>query len=83
VSCVKPKGALYMFPKIDAKRFNIHDDQKMVLDFLLQEKVLLVQGTAFNWPWPDHVRIVTLPREDDLEMAISRFGRFLSGYHQL
>ena len=82
VSCVKPKGALYMFPKIDAKRFNIHDDQKMVLDFLLQEKVLLVQGTAFNWPWPDHVRIVTLPREDDLEMAISRFGRFLSGYHQ-
>ncbi len=77
------KGALYMFPKIDAKRFNIHDDQKMVLDFLLQEKVLLVQGTAFNWPWPDHVRIVTLPREDDLEMAISRFGRFLSGYHQL
>lgn len=69
-------------PKIDAKRFNIHDDQKMVLDFLLQEKVLLVQGTAFNWPWPDHVRIVTLPREDDLEMAISRFGRFLSGYHQ-
>nr|BFF12631.1 hypothetical protein GCM10025699_39340 [Microbacterium flavescens] len=48
-----------MFPKIDAKRFNIHDDQKMVLDFLLQEKVLLVQGTAFNWPWPDHVRIVT------------------------
>ena len=83
VSCMKPKGALYMFPKIDAKRFNIHDDQKMVLDFLLQEKVLLVQGTAFNWPWPDHVRIVTLPREDDLEMAISRFGRFLSGYHQL
>ncbi len=67
---------------ISAKRFNIHDDQKMVLDFLLQEKVLLVQGTAFNWPWPDHFRIVTLPREDDLEMAINRFGRFLSGYHQ-
>lgn len=65
VSCVKPRGALYMFPVIDAKRFNIHDDQKMVLDFLLQEKVLLVQGTAFNWPWPDHFRIVTLPREDD------------------
>ncbi|MBK0364913.1 pyridoxal phosphate-dependent aminotransferase [Salmonella enterica] len=82
VSCVKPRGALYMFPRIDAKRFNIHDDQKMVLDFLLQEKVLLVQGTAFNWPWPDHFRIVTLPREDDLEMAINRFGRFLSGYHQ-
>ncbi len=79
---MKPKGALYMFPKIDAKRFNIHDDQKMVLDFLLQEKVLLVQGTAFNWPWPDHVRIVTLPREDDRRW-LSPLCRFLSGYHQL
>ncbi len=83
VSCVKPRGALYMFPKIDAKRFNIHDDQKMVLDFLLQEKVLLVQGTAFNWPWPDHFRIVTLPRIDDIEMSLSKFERFLSGYRQL
>lgn len=79
----KPRGALYMFPKIDAKRFNIHDDQKMVLDFLLQEKVLLVQGTAFNWPWPDHFRIVTLPRIDDIEMSLSKFERFLSGYRQL
>lgn len=83
VSCVKPRGALYMFPKIDAKRFNIHDDQKMVLDFLLREKVLLVQGTAFNWPWPDHFRIVTLPRVDDIELSLSKFARFLSGYHQL
>ncbi|UXK11154.1 pyridoxal phosphate-dependent aminotransferase [Erwinia pyrifoliae] len=82
VSCVKPNGALYMFPKIDSKKFNIHDDQKMVLDFLLQEKVLLVQGSAFNWPWPDHVRIVTLPRVDELEMAIGKFDRFLSGYRQ-
>ena len=81
-SCVKPMGALYMFPKFDAKRFNIHDDQKMILDLLLQEKVLLVQGTAFNWPEPNHFRIVTLPREDDLEMAINRFGRFLSHYRQ-
>ncbi len=71
-----------MFPKIDAKRFNIHDDQKMVLDFLLQEKVLLVQGTAFNWPWPDHVRIVTLPRVDELEMSINKLGRFLEHYRQ-
>ncbi|SQC91109.1 aminotransferase AlaT [Cedecea neteri] len=54
----------------------------MVLDFLLQEKVLLVQGTAFNWPWPDHVRIVTLPRIDDLEMSIAKLGRFLGHYHQ-
>lgn len=82
VSCVKPQGALYMFPRIDAKKFNIFDDQKMVLDFLLQEKVLLVQGSAFNWPWPDHVRIVTLPRVDDLEMAVNKFGRFLQGYRQ-
>ena len=71
-----------MFPRIDAKKFNLHDDQKMVLDFLLKEKVLLVQGTAFNWPWPDHVRIVTLPRVEDLEIAIGKFGRFLESYRQ-
>lgn len=82
VSCVKPQGALYMFPKIDIKKFNISNDQKMVHDFLLQEKVLLVQGTGFNWPYPDHVRIVTLPREDELQTAITRFGRFLQGYSQ-
>ena len=82
VSCVKPMGALYMFPKIDLNRYNIKDDQKMILDLLLQEKVLLVQGTAFNWPYPDHFRIVTLPREDDLDMAIQKFGRFIVGYHQ-
>ncbi|MEQ4923057.1 pyridoxal phosphate-dependent aminotransferase [Proteus hauseri] len=82
VSCVKPMGALYMFPKIDLNRFSIKDDQKMILDLLLQEKVLLVQGTAFNWPYPDHFRIVTLPREDDLDMAIQKFGRFIAGYHQ-
>ncbi|OAT35806.1 aspartate aminotransferase [Proteus myxofaciens ATCC 19692] len=82
VSCVKPMGALYMFPKIDLNRYSIKDDQKMILDLLLQEKVLLVQGTAFNWPHPDHFRIVTLPREDDLEMAIQKFGRFIVNYHQ-
>ncbi len=82
VSCTKPKGALYMFPKVDIKRFNIHNDVKMVLDFLLQEKVLLVQGTGFNWPHPDHFRIVTLPYVDDLTTAIGRFGRFLENYHQ-
>lgn len=82
ISCVKPQGALYMFPRIDIKRFNIHDDQKMVKDFLLQEKVLLVQGSAFNWPQPDHVRIVTLPHVDDLKIAIRKFGRFLHGYRQ-
>ncbi|MBG6036915.1 pyridoxal phosphate-dependent aminotransferase [Proteus cibarius] len=82
VSCVKPMGALYMFPKIDLNRYSIKDDQKMILDLLLQEKVLLVQGTAFNWPYPDHFRIVTLPREDDLDMAIQKFGRFIVDYHQ-
>ncbi|WP_258086806.1 pyridoxal phosphate-dependent aminotransferase [Xenorhabdus bovienii] len=82
VTCVKPMGALYMFPKIDTKRFNIHDDQKMVLDLLLQEKVLLVQGTAFNWPEPDHFRIVTLPHTTDLQIAIEKFARFIGNYRQ-
>ncbi len=71
-----------MFPHIDARRFNILDDQKLVLDLLLEEKVLLVQGSAFNWPWPDHLRIVTLPRVDELESAIGKFSRFLQKYHQ-
>ncbi|MDB1124469.1 pyridoxal phosphate-dependent aminotransferase [Vibrio algarum] len=82
ISCVKPKGAMYLFPKIDTKMYNIKDDQKMVLDFLVQEKVLLVQGTGFNWPKPDHFRIVTLPHVEDLEIAIGRFERFLSTYSQ-
>ncbi|WP_027328851.1 pyridoxal phosphate-dependent aminotransferase [Marinimicrobium agarilyticum] len=82
VSCVKPKGALYLFPKLDLNRYKIKDDQQMVLDFLIQEKVLLVQGTAFNWPDKDHLRIVFLPREDDLTKAIQRFGRFLENYSQ-
>ncbi len=82
VSCVKPLGALYMFPRVDQKRFNLKDDQKLVLDLLLQKKVLLVQGSAFNWPYPDHVRIVTLPRADDLNTAVSDFRDFLETYRQ-
>lgn len=82
VSCVKPRGAMYLFPKIDLDMYKIKDDQQMVLDFLIQEKVLLVQGTAFNWPNRDHFRIVFLPREDDLTKAINRFGDFLSRYSQ-
>ncbi|WP_105902410.1 pyridoxal phosphate-dependent aminotransferase [Vibrio gangliei] len=82
ITCVKPKGAMYLFPKIDVKKFNITDDAKMVLDFLIQEKVLLVQGTGFNWKQPDHFRIVTLPHVEDLETAIGRFERFLSNYRQ-
>ncbi|SPP31467.1 Glutamate-pyruvate aminotransferase AlaA [Arsenophonus endosymbiont of Aleurodicus floccissimus] len=70
-----------MFPKINIKKFNISNDQKMVLDLLLQEKVLLVQGTAFNWPEPDHVRIVTL-HVGELEAAINKFSQFLLNYRQ-
>jgi alanine-synthesizing transaminase len=82
VSCVKPRGAMYLFPKIDLDRYKIRDDQQMVLDFLIQEKILLVQGTAFNWPNRDHFRIVFLPREDELSRAIHRFGEFLQRYVQ-
>lgn len=82
LSCVKPRGALYLFPKLNLDMYKIKDDQQMVLDFLIQEKVLLVQGTAFNWPNRDHFRIVFLPREDDLTKAIYRFGDFLSRYSQ-
>lgn len=77
VSCTKPKGAIYMFPKLDPKKFAIGDDEKLVLDFLQQEKILLVQGTAFNWPEPDHLRVVFLPRVDDLSHAIERLSVFL------
>ena len=82
VSCVKPDGAIYLFPKLDPKVYPIHDDQQMVLDLLLQEKMLLVQGTGFNWPEHDHFRLVTLPRIDDLESAAERLARFLSRYKQ-
>ena len=82
VSCVKPKGALYLFPRLDPRRYSIHDDERLVLDFLLQEKVLLVQGTAFNWPDPDHLRVITLPRAEDLETVITKLERFLSRYRQ-
>ncbi len=82
VTCVKPKGAMYLFPKLDVKKFNITNDQQFVQDFLVQEKVLLVQGSGFNWPKPDHFRIVTLPHIEDLETAIGRLDRFLSSYRQ-
>ncbi|SEL62506.1 alanine-synthesizing transaminase [Atopomonas hussainii] len=82
ISCVKPMGALYAFPKIDPKVCPIHNDEKFALDLLLSEKLLIVQGTAFNWPWTDHFRVVTLPRVDDLEAAIGRIGNFVQGYRQ-
>jgi alanine-synthesizing transaminase len=82
ITCVKPSGALYLFPKIDQRRFKVKDDTKMILDLLLQEKVLLVQGTGFNWPAPDHFRIVFLPDIEDLKEAVGRIARFFSYYTQ-
>ena len=80
VSCVKPKGALYVFPKLDPTVYPIADDRKFVLDFLRAEHVLVVQGTGFNWPTTDHLRIVTLPYAKDLTEALGRLGNFLSTY---
>ncbi|MBS3796931.1 MULTISPECIES: pyridoxal phosphate-dependent aminotransferase [unclassified Pseudoalteromonas] len=82
VSCVKPKGALYGFAKVDTKRFNISNDETMVLDLLTQEKILLVHGRGFNWPEPDHFRIVFLPHKDELAPAMQRLGRFFERYKQ-
>lgn len=82
VSVVQPKGALYVFPRLDPEVYPIKDDEQLVLDLLLQENILLTQGTGFNWPDPDHVRIVTLPWSRDLTEAIQRFGNFLSTYQQ-
>jgi alanine-synthesizing transaminase len=82
VSCVKPRGALYAFPRLDPEVHEIHDDEKLVQDLLLQEKILVVQGTGFNWPGHDHLRIVTLPWARDLSVAIERFGNFLASYKQ-
>jgi len=82
VSCVKPQAALYLFPRLDPHMYPIADDQQFVLELLLEEKVLLVQGTGFNWPQPDHLRVVFLPHEDDLTEAIGRFARFLERYRK-
>ena len=79
VTCVKPHAALYMFPKLDARIYPVKDDQEFFLQLLEETKVMLVQGTGFNWPHADHFRIVFLPHEDDLREAISRMARFLEG----
>ena len=80
VSCVKPVAALYMFPKLDPKIYPIEDDQAFVLELLQETKVMLVQGTGFNWSQPDHFRIVFLPHEDDLREAVGRIAKFLEHY---
>ena len=82
LSCTKPAGALYLFPKIDTKRFGITDDEQFVLDLLRAEQILLVHGSGFNWPKPDHFRIVFLPRVRDLERALGRLEKFLASYRQ-
>ena len=82
VSCVKPKSALYLFPKLDPEMYPIEDDQQFVADLLREEKVLLVQGSGFNWGKPDHFRVVFLPHEDVLKEAITRLARFLERYRQ-
>jgi alanine-synthesizing transaminase len=80
VTCVQPRGALYVFPRLDPALYPIDDDQDFVLQLLREQHVLVVQGTGFNWPRPDHLRIVTLPRADDLTEAIRRIGTFLADY---
>jgi alanine-synthesizing transaminase len=82
ISCVKPKGAMYVFAKMDQKKFHITDDEKMVLDLLTQEKILIVQGSAFNWPETDHFRVVFLPYVDELTKAMHALEKFFSTYKQ-
>ncbi len=82
VTCVKPKAALYMFPRLDPVMYPIKDDQDFAYDLLAEEKVLIVQGTGFNWIAPDHFRVVFLPNSDDLADAFGRIARFLDGYRR-
>ncbi len=82
VTCVKPKAALYLFPKLDPEMYPIENDQEFIATLLREEKVLLVQGSGFNWPKPDHFRIVFLPHEDVLREAIARLAKFLERYRQ-
>jgi len=82
VTCVKPSAALYMFPKLDPTMYPIVDDQQFFLELLQETRVMLVQGTGFNWAAPDHFRIVFLPHEDDLREAIGRMARFLESYRK-
>ncbi len=82
VSCVVPRGALYVFPRLDPEVHEIHDDVQLCLDLLEQEHLLVVHGSGFNWPAPDHLRIVTLPWSGDLRAGLERLGNFLAGYRQ-
>jgi len=83
ISCKKPKGALYAFAKVDTAYFNVKNDEQMMFDLLKAEKILLVHGRAFNWPEPDHFRLVFLPNKDDLTDAMQKMQRFFKDYRQL
>lgn len=82
ISCVKPKGTFYCFPKLDRRKFNVHNDEQLMLDLLEQQKILLVHGSAFSWSEPDHFRMVFLPRPEDLSEAMDRMRQFFSHYIQ-
>ncbi len=82
VTCVKPKAALYLFPKLDLNMYPIQNDQQFILEMLEEVKVLVVQGSGFNWQQPDHFRVVFLPNTDDLADAMGRIARFLEGYRR-
>ncbi len=82
ISAVRPKAAFYIFPRVDVQKYQIYNDEKFVLDFLRQQKVLLVHGGGFNWKQPDHFRIVYLPRVEELKLAIGKLEAFLQGYSQ-
>jgi alanine-synthesizing transaminase len=77
-----PRGALYCVPTVDVKRFNITDDERFIMDLLRDQRLLLVQGTGFNWNEPDHFRIVFLPNQETLTDAVHRLGVFLEHYRQ-
>jgi alanine-synthesizing transaminase len=82
VDCVKPAGALYLFPRLDPDVYKIADDERMVIDLLEQQHLLLSHGTGFNLPTADHLRLVFLAAVDVLDDAIGRLARFLADYHQ-
>ena len=82
VTCVKPRAAMYLFPRLDPKVYSIQDDQRFILELLEEQKVLVVQGSGFNWPHTDHFRVVFLPSADDLTDAIGRIARFLEHYRK-
>jgi alanine-synthesizing transaminase len=82
ITCTKPRGALYLFPKLDVNKFNISDDELFALDLLRQQRILIVQGTGFNWFEPDHFRMVFLPHEEELQFALERLEQFLASYRQ-